>query len=107
MNYRNPELLELARGKPCMMRLQRVCNGNPETVVWAHLNSLDSGKGTGIKGHDSEGGFACSACHDALDGRTRVHYSRNELREAGLHMMRRTMTFLLAEGLIAVVKPKK
>ncbi len=45
MNYRNPKLLKLADGAPCMM-----CSMQDGTVVSAHSNQLRDGKGTGIKG---------------------------------------------------------
>ena len=47
VNYRNPKLLKLADGAPCMM-----CSIQDGTVVSAHSNQLRDGKGTGIKGHD-------------------------------------------------------
>ena len=54
MNYRNPKLLKLADGAPCMM-----CSMQDGTVVSAHSNQLRDGKGTGIKGHDYRIAFLC------------------------------------------------
>ena len=57
-----------ARGQDCTLGIAGVCNGNPETTVWAHSNQLKDGKGMGIKARDEEGCYACSGCHAWLDG---------------------------------------
>ena len=46
------------------MRVPGVCNGDPKTVVLAHLN----GAGVGMKNPDWQAAYACSACHKFLDG---------------------------------------
>lgn len=61
------KLTESARGQDCQIRIPGVCNFDPETTVLAHL----PGGGMGKKQPDWMGAFACSACHDAIDGRTR------------------------------------
>jgi len=68
-NYRNKKITQFARGKMCTLLIPGICNGNPETSVWAHSNELIHGKGRGIKAHDIFGCIACSDCHDAVDGR--------------------------------------
>lgn len=47
------------------------CNGDPDTVVAAHLRvSLPGLPGAGArKPHDGLLGFLCARCHDLLDGR--------------------------------------
>ena len=73
MNLRNT-----ARGKPCMIRIPLICNGNPETTVLAHyrLNT-----GAALKPHDQQAAWACSACHDVVDGRVQTDlYARDEIR---------------------------
>lgn len=69
MTYRNKKLRDSARGQDCQLRIPGVCNGNPETVVWCHLNGQEFGKGMGHKSHDIFGFYGCSACHDVYDGR--------------------------------------
>lgn len=64
-----PALRNLARGRDCTVNVPGVCNGNPETVVWAHSNHGKHGKAVGGKSHDHYGCFACSDCHDWLDNR--------------------------------------
>ena len=60
-----------ARGKACTLRIPTVCNGNPETTVLAHVRRPWNA-GVGMKPSDLHAVFACSACHDELDGRTRM-----------------------------------
>ncbi|HYD75756.1 MAG TPA: nuclease domain-containing protein [Ramlibacter sp.] len=60
-----------ARGEACAVRLIGVCNHNPETTVWSHYPGHAGDRGMGTKSLDLAGCYACSACHDAVDGRTR------------------------------------
>jgi len=57
-----------ARGQNCTLRIQGVCNHNPDTVVLCHSNRIEHGKGMGIKADDKYACFGCSACHAVLDG---------------------------------------
>lgn len=61
-------LTDLARGQDCQIRLEGICNFNSETTVLAHYR-LAGLCGTGLKPPDLIGAWACSACHDAVDGR--------------------------------------
>ena len=71
-------LRNAARGKPCMIRIPGICSGNPETTVLAHYRLNTGGA---LKPHDLQGAWACSACHDVVDGRVRTDlYTRGELR---------------------------
>lgn len=63
-------LRESARGQQCALRLPGICNGDPETTVLAHIRRGGVG-GMGLKPPDPCGVFACSACHDVMDGRVR------------------------------------
>jgi hypothetical protein len=58
-----------ARGQDCTLRLDGVCNFNPETTVLCHSPYLADGRGMGIKAPDECAAFGCNACHDVLDGR--------------------------------------
>ena len=62
-------LRDSAKGEDCTLRLPGVCNQNPETTVLAHVPCGQ--RGMGMKGPDMIAVYACSACHDALDGRSR------------------------------------
>ena len=66
MTYRNPKLLALAREVP-----RCFCCGrdNDGTIVGAHANMQEMGKGTGFKAADLTA-YICSKCHDLIDGRS-------------------------------------
>ena len=53
-----------AKGQNCTVRIPGVCNHDPETVVFAHLN----GGGWAAKQSDIHGCYACDRCHFWLDG---------------------------------------
>jgi hypothetical protein len=52
-----------ARGQECQVRLEWICNGNPETTVLAHVN----GAGVARKSLDIFASYACSDCHSEID----------------------------------------
>jgi hypothetical protein len=90
------KLRKAARGQDCMIRVPGVCNGNPETTVLAHLG----GGGMGRKHHDLLGAWACSSCHDYVDGRTKAGDDPRMVRLAHLDGMVRTIDKLADMGLI-------
>ena len=86
-----------ARGQPCMIRVPG-CNFGVDTVL-AHYR-MAGNSGTGIKPDDYIwGAWACSHCHDAVDGRAKHEYSRIELRLAHLEGVGRTQEALRVLGL--------
>lgn len=90
------KLRESARGRDCTLRLAGICNFDSETVVLAHLPC--GMKGTGMKSPDNIAAFACSNCHDAIDGR-----SRNDVD--GLDLIRalaETQAYWIEHGLMVV-----
>ena len=89
-----------AKGRGCMVRIFGICNHNSVTVVLAHIR-IAGVSGMGMKSPDLIGAWACSACHDELDGRTRKSgLTRDELRLAHYDGMARTIMQLHKEGLI-------
>lgn len=87
-----------ARGQDCALRIPGVCNFNPETTVLAHVGR---NRGMSIKCHDTMAVYACSSCHDQIDGRssvldvgTRSQYILDALEE--------TQAKLLEQGLINI-----
>jgi hypothetical protein len=64
-------ITEAARGRNCTMRLPGVCNHDPATSVWSHINSVRWGAGRGHKAPDICGLITCFECANALDGRRR------------------------------------
>lgn len=58
-----------ARGQQCTLQISGVCNYDTETTVLCHIPD-ESGTGKmGGKSSDWLAIFACSSCHDAIDGR--------------------------------------
>lgn len=96
------KLRQSARGKDCEIRIPRICNGNPETVVLCHL----PGGGMGTKSEDIHGAYGCSDCHDFVDGRNPgprgMEWIMKRRKLALLEGMVRTQSIMLKEGLIQV-----
>ena len=90
-------LRKLARGKDCHVRLPGICNFNPETTVLAHVRAGFYGMGT--KPIDWCGVFACSACHDEIDRRTRKMPAR-EVEAATLEALCRQLTWYVDHGIL-------
>lgn len=85
-----------AQGRECQVRLPGICNGNSETVVLAHFRMAGL-CGVGMKPNDLFGAWACSACHDEIDRRTRLT-DAGEAHMAHLEGVIRTQAALIAEG---------
>lgn len=95
---RQSKLTKTARGRECQVRIPGICNGNPETTVLAHYR-LAGTCGVGSKPSDLQGAWACSACHDAIDGRSRA-VTRDEARQLHAEGVMRTQDQLVREGLV-------
>lgn len=65
-----PKLRKSAEGKECMLEIAGVCNYDSRTTVLCHSNAGKHNKGVSMKAHDFNAIWACSSCHDWLDGRT-------------------------------------
>lgn len=66
--HRNRALLDLARGMPCLLRIEGVCRDDRESTVAAHSNLHRHGKAGGRKADDEYSVWACVRCHTWLDG---------------------------------------
>ena len=97
---KNKKITDSARGEECQVRLEGVCNFNPETTIFAHIG----GGGMGYKANDIHGSYCCSSCHDAVDRRLSTtaarSYTINELKLAHYEGMVRTQLILLEKGLL-------
>jgi hypothetical protein len=62
LTFRSKKLLDLARGQACVM-----CDCEDGTIVSAHSNLLEHGKGKGLKAHDGMIAWLCMRCHSELD----------------------------------------
>ena len=88
-----------ARGRECQIRIPGICNDNSETVVLAHYR-LAGTCGTGLKPDDLQAAIGCSNCHDAIDGRIKTDYTRDELRLLHAEGVFRTQAIWKNEGFI-------
>lgn len=100
--FRSKKYLSLARGQDCTVRIPGVCNGNPETTVAAHSNKTRHGKGMGFKARDYYVCWACSACHDVIDGRAMSHLSPQEVDEFWQRGFERTLDWAFDNGHIEI-----
>ena len=92
------KITKSARGEMCTVRIPQKCNWNPETTVFAHL----SGGGMGMKKSDLNGAYACSSCHDVIDGRVPSDYPKTIIELWHRQAVERTQTILLEKGLIVI-----
>lgn len=95
---RSKKIRDSAKGEACTLRITGVCNRNPETTVLAHLP--DESKGMGRKSDDISACYACSSCHDVIDGR--VPHDEGELEWYMRRAMVRTWRKLIEKGVIEV-----
>ena len=65
---RNPHLLAMAKGQPCLMQVPGICGAcNPLETVAAHSNQAKHGKSMGRKADDQYSVWSCFAAHQWLD----------------------------------------
>ena len=83
---RSKKITNAARDQDCTLNILGVCNFDPATVVFCHFP--DESHGTSFKATDASGGFGCSGCHDAVDGRVKCE----EFQERKDWYMRRSQT---------------
>ena len=102
MKVRSDAIRKSARGQDCALRIPGHCNFDPETTVLAHIGK---NIGMSMKCDDSFAVYACSGCHDAIDGRTTV-LDRGTQALYILDALERTQNYLIQSGLI-VVKGQK
>ena len=95
MNYRNPKLLKLADGAPCM-----ICGIIDSSVVACHSNQLRDGKGTGIKAKDFRVAFLCVNHHFMIDNGKDL--SREERINLWEEAHRRSIGWLFENGHLEV-----
>lgn len=80
MRVISKSLRDSARGRDCTLRIEGVCNFNPETTILAHLPCGQ--KGTGMKSPDNMAVFACHECHQYIDGPKRWSVSAKDYLRA-------------------------
>lgn len=73
---KSKKIRDSARGEECTLKVIGVCNHDVDTTVYAHINFL--GSAMGAKSPDYMGCYACSSCHDFLDGRANYDHPERE-----------------------------
>lgn len=66
------DLRKEAAGRTCMVRLPGICTHREDDCVLAHCQTPAGIRGMGQKAHDLLGAWACHACHNEYDRRTRL-----------------------------------
>lgn len=104
---KSKNITQSAKNENCTLRIAGICNHDPETTVFAHMN----GGGMAYKHHDIHGCYACSKCHEWLDGGYVKHISAQlfskqaieaNVRGEFCRAMIETQSILLEKGLIEV-----
>ena len=96
MKIINSRIRKSAKGEVCALRLSG-CNHDTETTVYAHAPTVD--KGMGIKSPDWFGAYACSNCHDAVDGRAGAD-KQKQSQYRWLPAVYETQKKLIAKGIL-------
>ncbi len=86
-----------ARGEDCTLILGN-CSGS-ETVVLCHIGK---NRGMSIKCSDHFAVYACSNCHDVIDGRAPALYGSKMVDSAKLTALERTQQKLIDKGLLCL-----
>lgn len=95
------KILDSANGEDCTLQIAGVCNFNPKTTVAAHSNMHEDGKGAGTKAHDIFTCYACSACHEWLDGGyVRDGYTSDFVAQEFHKALKRTWLRLIQKGVL-------
>jgi hypothetical protein len=96
------KIRDSARGEDCTVN-SPWCNYDSSTVVFAHYGEPGE-KGAGLKPDDTSGVYACSDCHDWLDGRvSHSSVDKNDLHDKCFYWfraMRRTWALLITNGVL-------
>lgn len=96
---RSKKYLAGSKGATCAFRIPGVCNGDWSTTVPCHIR--DGNNGMGQKASDISVSNGCSACHDAMDGRSMV-LSREDWLFYALRGLQETLQQRFEAGLLIV-----
>ena len=96
--YKSLKITQSAEGEHCQVRLDGVCNFNPETTIFAHLG----GGGMGTKQPDLFGAYCCSSCHDVVDLKKFCRLTPDQVKAYFYQGIFRTQMILLDKGLIKI-----
>ena len=98
---RSNALRNSARDQDCSLNIVGICNYDPQTTILAHLPNESGGKG--FKSTDLCAVYACSSCHDAIDGRAAFPPAESDYRhQYYLRAVIRTQEIMAAKGLLLI-----
>lgn len=86
-----------AKGQTCSLRLGN-CSSD-ETVVLAHIGK---NRGMGHKCADYFAVYACSNCHDIIDGRVKSEFTKHELNTEKLRALEETQGIFFKYELLVI-----
>lgn len=93
------KIMASAKHEDCTVRLPEICNYDPTTTVFAHINGVRFGKGVGIK--TKLGSYCCSACHQAIDEGQRPRWmTKEQVLIAHYEGTLETIVRLIEKGLV-------
>ncbi len=98
---RSRPLLDGALGMPCQYR-SPWCKNDTATVVAAHSDLGEDGKGMKIKADDLASAYTCHICHGVYDGSIKTPLSRFERQAMFDRAVVRTLLLRREQGLIEV-----
>jgi hypothetical protein len=97
------KITKSARGEACTVRIPGICNFNPQTTIFAHINGIRFGHGTGHKVEDLHGAYCCNSCHDVIDARVKTGlHSREAIKLMHYEGVLETQGKLVEKGLVRV-----
>lgn len=88
---------KVAAIETCMVQTP-ACNSLRGTIVPAHSDQMEDGKGKGIKSHDMMSAACCHACHDWLHA-CKDKAERDWYMDRGI---KRTIRVMVQDGVINV-----
>lgn len=94
------KITDFAANQPCTCRIPGICNHNPSTSSWAHLNSIRWGSGRGKKSPDICGLIACFDCHGVIDGRVKTDHDRDYIKTLAYEGHLESLMLLHKAGII-------
>lgn len=97
---RSNAIRKSARDEECTLNIVGVCNYNTETTVLAHLP--DESNGIGTKPDDISACYACSSCHDVIDGRVKWNIEASEKEWYYRRAQTRTLRRLIDKEIITI-----
>ena len=93
------DLRKEAANRMCQVRIPGVCQAREDDCVLAHLQYPAGVRGMGQKAPDLLGAWACTACHNEVDRRTR-HVEADVARTCMYEGVIRTQQILIQEGIV-------